>query len=59
MLAFKLLHGFLDADVDRLKIAITYRIASRWNNLPTSVKDASSVLTFKQKLLNHFIITNN
>ena len=74
MLAFKLLHGLLGADVDRLKIAInhnktrgygknivvnrarrayvgksfTYRIASRWNNLPISVKDASSVSTFKQ-----------
>ena len=66
MLAFKLLHGLLDADVDRLKMAINhnktrgygknivvnrarrayvgksfmYRIASRWNNLSTSVKDA-------------------
>ena len=74
MPSFKLLHGLLGADVDRLKIAInhnktrgygknivvnrarrayvgksfTYRIASRWNNLPTSVKDASSVSTFKQ-----------
>ena len=80
MLALKLLHGLLDADVDRLKIAInrnttrgygknivvkrarrayvgksfTYRKASRWNNLPTSVRDASSVSTFKQKTFKSF-----